>query len=267
MIRVGLHGAAGKMGLQVAAQVIHDPELTLVAATEHPDHPDQGADLGTLARTWAVDVPVGLLSEVAFAGCDVVVDFSSPAGTRQLLDIVGSPALLVGTTNLSSALRAALRGYAEARGPVILSNNFSIGVNVLIGLVERAAGMLHDYDLEIVEMHHRHKRDAPSGTARSLAAAAARGRALIAEDRLVHGRVGEVGPRTQGEFGIHAVRGGDVAGEHTVILAGPGERLQLNHLATTRAAFVGGVLRAIHWIARREPGWYHMTDVLGLSDR
>jgi len=197
------------------------------------------------------------------AACRVIIDFSLPDGTARLLELVENQALIVGTTGLSPETVAGLAAHAE-RAPVLRASNFSTGVTLLTELVARAARALPDYDLEIVEMHHRHKRDAPSGTARSLAEAAAFARDVSLSERAIYGREGEVGPRPGGEIGLHAVRGGDVAGEHTVYLAGSGERLMLGHLATSRQAFAEGALRAAAWIADRPAGAYEMRDVLGL---
>jgi len=199
----------------------------------------------------------------AVAACRVIIDFSLPDGTAQLLELLDDQALVVGTTGLSDATLAALDRHAE-RAPVLRASNYSTGVTLLMELVGRAARALPDYDLEIIEMHHRHKRDAPSGTARSLAEAAAEARSVSLTERAVYGREGDVGPRPGGEIGLHAVRGGDVAGEHTVYLAGPGERITLGHLATSREAFAQGALRAAAWIAPQPPGIYTMRDVLDL---
>ncbi len=260
--RVAISGAAGQMGQLLLAGTIRASDLTLSAALDRGDHPDQGKDAGSLCGLWPTSVPLGVLSPLTLSDTDVVVDFSLPAGTRELLGAAGGQALVIGVTGLDQDLTDALHAYAK-RAPVLIATNFSTGVNVLLGLVEQAAGILSDYDLEIVEMHHNRKRDAPSGTACSLAEAGARGRGVDLVGRTVHGRHGEPGPRSQGEIGLHAVRGGDIAGEHTVYLAGSGERLALTHLATSRAAFADGALRAARWVHGKPPGLYTMPQVLG----
>ncbi len=253
MITVGVWGATGRMGRLLVAGALADPELALAHALVREDA-ETPASLGGVALT--------PLSSEALADCEVVIDFSLPEGTERLLERIDAQALVVGTTGLDAALMARLADHAR-RAPVVYARNFSTGVTLLTELVARAAAALPGYDLEIVEMHHRHKRDAPSGTARARAeaAAGARGGALEALARF--GREGETGARPDGEIGLHALRGGDVAGEHTVYLAGPGERLQLGHLATSRQAFAGGALRAARWVAGKPPGLYSMRDVLG----
>ncbi|MCB9764897.1 MAG: 4-hydroxy-tetrahydrodipicolinate reductase [Alphaproteobacteria bacterium] len=252
------------MGRLLTAGVLGHDQLQLAAATERAGHPNLGGDVGHLCGKWHAGVALETPSPDVLERARVVIDFSLPEGTRVLVDALGGQALVVGTTGLEGADRQRLREYAE-RAPVVLASNFSTGVNLLLGLVKRAARLLPDYDVEIVEMHHRHKRDAPSGTALSLGRAVAIGRGQSLDALAVHGREGLVGARPDREIGFHALRGGDVAGEHTVYLAGPGERLQLGHLATSREAFAGGALRAAVWLADQPPGLYSMQDVLGLD--
>jgi len=259
-----VNGAAGRMGRLLVAGIVRHASLDLAAALDLGSHPDQGTDAGVLAGVWPAQTPLSVLSHVALRDTEVVIDFSLPAGTEAVLDAVDRQALVVGVTGLDDRILERLREHSE-RAPVVLANNFSTGINVLIGLVEQAAAILEDYDLEVVEMHHSRKRDAPSGTARSLAAAGARGRHLDLEGRAVHGRQGPCGPRTLGEIGLHAVRGGDLPGEHTVYLAGVGERLALSHLATSREAFVDGAMRAACWVGAQPPGLYTMRQVLGFK--
>jgi len=229
-------------------------QLLVAGAKAHP-----GLSLAAAPERSLSDVDV----RQSLAGCRVVIDFSLPDGTERLLKLVTTQALVIGTTGLSEATAAALSAHA-AHAAVLQASNFSTGITLLLELASRAAAALPDYDLEIVEMHHRHKRDAPSGTARSLAEAAAEARQVSLAERAVYGREGEVGPRPSGEIGIHALRGGDIYGEHTVTLAGPGERLTLGHMATSRQAFAEGALQAAAWIAERPSGWYAMRDVIGL---
>jgi 4-hydroxy-tetrahydrodipicolinate reductase len=200
------------------------------------------------------------------AACDVVVDFSHPSAT----DAVGraclskSKPLVIGTTGHSNEDRALLEAISKSV-PVVLSPNFSVGVNALFWLTREAARMLgEDFDLEIVETHHRLKKDAPSGTAKKLAEILCEGRKLDYAANVRHGREGLIGERPAKEIGVHSIRAGDVVGDHTVILAGPGERLELTHKAASRETFAAGALRAARWIVGKPPRLYSMEDVLGL---
>lgn len=243
MTRVGLLGAAGRMGQALVGALTHGavPGLTLASAA------GRGADV-----------------EAMLAGCDVYVDFSAPAATSAAARAAAAHrrAAVIGTTGLDAAAQAAVDALA-AVAPVVVAANFSLGVTLLADLVERAARALGPgWDAEIVETHHRHKVDAPSGTALALAAAIDAGRGAAA--RRVDGRSGQVGARPAGDVGLHAVRGGDVVGEHTVLLLGSGERLELGHRATDRAIFARGALIAAAWVAPQPPGRYDLRDVLGL---
>jgi 4-hydroxy-tetrahydrodipicolinate reductase len=205
------------------------------------------------------------LTKDAGAG-DVVVDFSHPSATdlicRACLD-AGKP-VVIGTTGHSNEERALLEKTSKSL-PVVFSPNFSIGVNTLFWLTRKAAEMLgEDFDLEIVETHHRLKKDAPSGTAKRLAEILCEVRKLDYAKNVAHGRDGLIGKRSVAEIGVHSIRGGDVVGDHTVMLAGKGERLELTHKASSRETFAAGALRAAHWIVGRPPGLYGMEDVLGL---
>jgi 4-hydroxy-tetrahydrodipicolinate reductase len=240
-LRILLNGAKGRMGLAIAATA-----GTMDAVVDGAV--DAGDDLaGPLAR------------------CDVVVDFSSPHATKALLELAvaqGKP-LVIGTTGHSPESRRELLQLA-AQVPCVWAGNFSVGVNLLFALTRRAAGVLGaDYDVEVVEMHHRFKKDAPSGTAARLLDIILEERKLGAE-ALRHGRSGLTGERSPAEVGIHALRGGDVVGDHTVIFAGLGERLELTHKASDRVIFARGALHAARWIVTQKPGVYDMQDVLGL---
>jgi 4-hydroxy-tetrahydrodipicolinate reductase len=212
----------------------------------------------------AVDVGDDL--KAALAKCDVVVDFSAANGTRPLLEaaVALKKPVVLGTTGHTSADKAELRLMA-AKVPCVWAGNFSIGVNLLFALTRRAAAILGaDYDAEVIEMHHRFKKDAPSGTAARLLEIILEERHLDAE-ALRHGREGMVGARTSGEIGIHALRGGDVVGDHTVMFAALGERLELTHKASDRGIFARGALRAAQWVVNQQPGVYDMQDVIGLK--
>jgi 4-hydroxy-tetrahydrodipicolinate reductase len=212
-----------------------------------------------------VDVNDNLANELA--GGDVVIDFSSPAATAGLINLAvaaGKP-LVIGTTGHSADEKKRLLALA-ARVPTVWAGNFSVGVNLLFALTARAARVLgDDYDAELIEMHHRHKKDAPSGTAVRLLELILEARQL-GPDALRHGRSGLTGERTRKEVGVHALRGGDVVGDHTVIFASPGERIELTHKASDRAIFAKGALRAAQWVVNQPAGVYDMQDVLGLKD-
>jgi 4-hydroxy-tetrahydrodipicolinate reductase len=262
MNRIGINGAAGRMGQLLCARVLGAEDLHLEVATDLAQF--SGKDVGEMVGMGPRSIRLTCPEPGGYANCDVVVDFSLAEGTTKLLTVLGNQALVVGTTGLTEASAMEL-GHHARRNPVVLAANFSTGVNVLLSLVEQAARLLPDYDMEIVEMHHSRKRDAPSGTALALAKAAADARGVDPSETVVYGRVGDAGPRPKGEIGVHAIRGGDIAGEHRVFLCGPGERLELGHVATSRAAFADGALRAARWLKGQPPGLYSMQDVLGLK--
>jgi 4-hydroxy-tetrahydrodipicolinate reductase len=263
VIRVAACGAAGRMGRLVLAEILDDPDLALAAALERPGHPEIGRDAGVLAGHPPAGVALAPLA-APLPPADVLVDFSLPEGTAALLDALeAAPVPLVtGTTGLDPALQARLLALSR-RVPVVAAANFSTGVAVLLDLAARAAAALPGFDVEIVETHHRRKADAPSGTALALgrAIATARGTALQA----VHGRSGRPGEREAGPIGFHALRGGDVVGDHRVLLLGEGERLELGHVAGSRLTFARGALAAARWVVGREPGLYGTREVLGLG--
>jgi 4-hydroxy-tetrahydrodipicolinate reductase len=253
-IRVALCGAGGRMGGEIAAAVAAASDLALTAAIERPGHARLGETLE------GVPLVAGL--HPAIAGAQVLVDFTAPAATAELARAAAAAgaALLSGATGLAAGDHEAL-AQAAARIPVLHAPNMSPGIALLTRLVRAAAAALPGYDIEIVEMHHRGKQDAPSGTALALVEAIEGVRPGL---KRLAGRSGHTGERGAGEIGIHALRGGDVVGEHEVILAGAGERIKLGHCAESRAAFVTGVLRAIRFLPGRPPGRYTMEDVLGL---
>ncbi len=262
-----LHGASGRMGRQVLRLLGGATDWTLLGALVSPDSPWLGRDVGELLG----EGPRGVLcttdvDEVLGRGVvDVVVDFSTPGALGGLAARCAEhgAGLVSGTTGLGSAEQAALHAAAE-RVAVLHAANFSLGVAALAALVRRAAAWLPDFDAEILELHHRGKADAPSGTALRLADAVQAARAP-ASLRRVSGREGRPGARAADELGVMALRGGDVAGEHTVLLLGTGERLELTHRATDRAIFARGALRAAAWLVGRAPGRYGIEDVLGIA--
>ncbi len=246
-LRAAVLGATGRMGRLVVAEVLTAPDFTLVAAWASRA---TGQDAGILSGGGAAGLAVCAPGPVA---ADVVIDFSAPGAlVAAMPHLIGRP-LVCGTTGLDDSARAALDAHART-APQVVASNFSAGIAVLTRLVAEAAACLPDYDVEIVELHHRGKRDAPSGTALAL------GRAAAPDRRPTHGRQG-VALRQQAEIGFHAVRLGDVVGEHTVWLAGDGERLQLGHIATDRRTFAAGALRAARHLVERPPGRVALTDL------
>ena len=240
--RIVLIGAAGRMGQAISAAAAAD-SLPIAARLDQGDNLAAGVVLG-----------------------DVVVDFSHHAATADVIDLATRhhKPLVIGTTGHAADEKARLLA-AAARVPTVWAGNYSVGVNLLYALTRRAASTLGaDYDVELVEMHHRFKKDAPSGTAARLLEILLEERRLGAE-ALRHGREGITGERTPTEIGVHALRGGDVVGEHTVLFSGLGERLELTHKATDRGIFARGALRAARWVATQPPGVYDMQDVLGLT--
>lgn len=242
-LRILVNGARGRMGQAVLAAIQEDPDATL------SDTIDEGDDFAA-----------------ALLRCDAVIDFSHHSlSDRLAADCAEAGKIFVlGTTGQSDAQVAAIHA-AAARIPVVFAPNFSVGVNTLFWLTRKAAEILGpEFDLEVVEMHHRLKKDAPSGTAKRLAEILAAVRGLSYNDDVRHGRAGIVGERTRDEIGMHALRGGDVVGDHTVLCANVGERLELTHKASSRDTFARGSVRAAKWAAAQPPGLYDMEDVLGL---
>lgn len=260
-MKLAIHGATGRMGLNIARLAHLAGDIQLVGAIAAPTDPAIGRDLGELAGTGTLGVAVSPEAQAGLLGADVVIDFSNASAVAALLGAAARQkvAVVSGTTNLDEAGRRAL-DKAAAVVPVLWAPNTSLGVQVLSELVEQAVRRLGpEWDAEIVEIHHRRKVDSPSGTARRLADAV---RAVRPETRELHGRSGEVGARTEDEVGVLAVRGGDVIGDHTVYLLGPGERIELSHRASSRELFAHGALRAARGLVRKAPGLYTIKDVL-----
>lgn len=265
-MRIGITGCAGRMGLMLIRQVLATAGCTLGGAVERPGSPAIGRDAGRLAGLDEAGVTVGDDPAVLFAGTDAVIDFTVPAATADFSALAAQArtAHVIGTTGLSPAQQSAI-DKAARHTAIVQAANMSLGVNLLLALVERVAATLDDsFDIEIFEMHHRHKVDAPSGTALALGRAAASGRDVPFDDHAVLSREGHTGPRRRGGIGFATLRGGDVVGEHTVHFAGPAERLELTHRAGSRDIFAVGAVRAALWTAGRPPGLYAMRDVLGL---
>ena len=263
MIHVVVSGACGRMGRTLVRLVCESDDLELVGAVEATGHPGLGSDAGLLAGVPARGVKVADALPSAF---DVMVDFSLPAGSIQRIEACAAMAApcVVGTTGFSPEERKRLEAAAR-RTAIVLSPNMSVGVNVLFhAAAELARTLGPDYDIEIVDAHHRFKKDAPSGTAIKVAEEIARATGRDLDEAAVHGRGPTHGPRQPGEIGFHAIRGGDIVGEHIIYYSTLGERLELKHVAHSRETFGRGALRAARWVADRGPGLYTMADVLGL---
>jgi 4-hydroxy-tetrahydrodipicolinate reductase len=243
MIRLLINGSRGRMGKALVACAAEDPELSVTAEI------DEGDDFSA-----------------ALANCDAVIDFTLAPATAAVAEACASAGkiLVIGTTGHTDEERSRISACSQ-KTPIVFAPNFSVGVNTLFWLTHKAAEILGpDFDLEVVEMHHRLKKDSPSGTARRLAEILAGARGLSYEKDVLHGREGMVGERTKTEIGMHAIRGGDVVGDHTVIFANTGERLELTHKASSRETFAKGALRAAKWAVSKPAGLYDMQDVLGL---
>ncbi len=244
MTKIIINGSKGRMGQALLACATRIPELEVVGAIDHGDD---------LAKV--------------IARADVVIDFSFHSATLGVAELCAKnkKAIVIGTTGHSAAEKNKITAL-KSQIPMVVATNFSTGVNTLFWLTRKAAEILGpNFDLEVVEMHHRLKKDAPSGTATTLLEILADVRKLQLEEALRHGRKGIVGERTQNEIGIHAIRGGDVVGDHTVIFANNGERVELTHKASSRDTFANGALRAAQWLVQQKPGLYDMQDVLGLK--
>lgn len=249
-MKVAIAGAGGRMGRTLIEAVLADPELTLAAALDVPGTPALG---GTRITSDAKSLEAA----------DVVIDFTRPEGT--LAHLGHARAMVIGTTGFSASQKDAIRERARSI-PIVMAANFAIGVNAAYKLAETAARILGDgYDVEIVEAHHRHKVDAPSGTALKLGEVVANALNRKLSEVAAHGRHGQTGERDPGTIGFHAIRGGDIVGEHTVIFAGLGERVEVTVRSQSRMTYAAGALRAAKYLQVRPPGLYDMGDVLGLS--
>jgi 4-hydroxy-tetrahydrodipicolinate reductase len=252
-LKIAIAGAGGRMGRTLIDAVLADGELALAAALEMPKSPALGTPAG----------PVKVTSEIsAIAQADVVLDFTRPEGTLALLK--HARAMVIGTTGFTEEDKDRIAEAAQ-RIPIVVAANFAVGVNTVYKLAETAARILGDaYDVEIVEAHHRHKVDAPSGTAFELGRVVAKALGRDLEKNAVFGRKGDLGERKPNQIGFHAIRGGDIVGEHTVIFAGTGERVEVTVRSQSRLTYATGALRAAKFLKGKNPGLYGMADVLGL---
>lgn len=263
-MKIGITAISGKMGKTIAQLVAADPIAELTAGFVRKGNNFDGTDLGEFLGQEKTGYKITSNLDVFFKNCEAVIDFSSPAFSLECAAKATEhkKIFVCGTTGFSEEDKKKLAECAK-QAVIIWSSNMSVGVNVLFGLAEKVAAILRDdYDVEIVEMHHRNKVDAPSGTALSLAAAVAKGRGVDLKDVAKMERVGTNNPRKKGEIGFATLRGGDVIGDHTVIFAADGERIELTHKASNRNVFASGAVRAAIWGSGQQAGFYLMKDVL-----
>lgn len=264
MVNIIINGALGRMGREIAAAAIGAESVSIVGALEMPGHTAIGKDYGTATGLPVTGVTISDNASFIKSNYGVVIDFSFPTVTRALVATLEDTncGLVVGTTGLEASDIEVLKKGAQ-KIAIVYSPNMSVGVNLLFKITELVANRLaNGYDMEIIEAHHRFKKDAPSGTARRLGEICAAALDKTYNEAIKNGRVGMPGERTRAEVGMHAVRGGDIVGDHTVMFAGLGERIELRHFASSRAVFAQGAVVAAKWIANRKPGLYSMQDVL-----
>ncbi|MEK8051564.1 4-hydroxy-tetrahydrodipicolinate reductase [Ideonella sp. DXS22W] len=265
-LRIAIAGASGRMGRMLVEAVLAAPDCQLAGALDVPGSPALGQDAGAFAGR-DTGVPITSDLTAGLANAQVLIDFTRPEGTlaHAAACAAAGVKLVIGTTGFSEAQKAEIRGHAE-RTAILLAPNMSVGVNVVMRLLDQAARALSQgYDIEIIEAHHRHKVDAPSGTALAMGetVAAALGRDL--KDCAVYGREGVTGERDPSTIGFATIRGGDIIGDHTVLFAGTGERIEISHKSSSRAGYAQGSLRAARFLATRASGLFDMGDVLGFK--
>lgn len=264
--KIAVTGAAGRMGRELVRIISETPGVTVSGATETPGSPHIGADIGTLAGLPPLGISVTSDPAALASASDAIIDFTTPAATVEMAAHAAKAGIVhvIGTTGLDEKEEAAIEA-ASRHAPVIKAGNMSLGINLLTSITRRVAEALDtDFDIEIVEMHHRQKVDAPSGTALMLGKAAAEGRGIDLTAASVRTRDGHTGPRRRGDIGFATLRGGTVIGDHTVVFAGNGERIEITHRAGDRSIFARGAVKAAVWGRGKEPGLYTMIDVLGL---
>lgn len=264
-LRIAIAGSSGRMGRMLIEAVMQAPDCQLSAALDRPGSPALGQDAGAF-----LGQPSGVLISddvrTALQGSDVLIDFTRPEGTLAHLALCAELGvkLVIGTTGFDAQQKAQI-GALAGRVGVMMAPNMSVGVNVVLGLLDRAARALNEgFDIEIIEAHHRHKVDAPSGTALAMGGAVAHALGRDLKTCAVYGREGVTGERDPSTIGFATVRGGDIIGDHTVLFAGTGERIEIAHKSSSRANYADGSLRAARFLAGRAPGLYDMSDVLGL---
>jgi 4-hydroxy-tetrahydrodipicolinate reductase len=264
--KIGVVGCGGRMGRMLVAEIAATEGCTVAGGSEAPNSGYINQDIGELAGLGRIGIPIGETVDKLIRASDVVLEFTSPAATAEHAALAAElgKAMVIGTTGLSAEQGDIVRQAATGI-PIVWAPNMSLGINVLLSAVEEVARRLGpDWDIEIMEMHHRGKVDAPSGTALALGRAAAAGREVALEAVEQRARDGITGPRRRGDIGFAALRGGDTTGDHHVIFAGAGEQLELTHRATTRAIYAKGAVRAARWVVGRPAGLYGLKEVLGL---
>ncbi|VAX33475.1 4-hydroxy-tetrahydrodipicolinate reductase [hydrothermal vent metagenome] len=267
MINVTVAGATGRTGSRIAALCIDHPEINLVGALERKGHEKIGQDIGVIIGTGEANIPLGDKVEDMIDDTDVVIDFTSVNATIHNLRVASEKgkAMVIGTTGFSKEDMQEVRALAR-NIPCVMAPNMSVGVNLLFKVLKDVAVVLgDDYDIEIIEAHHRMKQDAPSGTALKLAQVVAEALGRNLDEVAIYARKGFIGERGRKEIGIQTIRAGDIVGEHTVMFAGTGERIEITHKASSRDTFAAGAVRAALWVYGRNPGLYDMLDVLGLK--
>lgn len=267
MVRTIVTGAAGRMGMRLAA-LTHEAEgLSLAGAIEMKEHPALGKDAGEVAQIGKTGIQLSDDLQACLAGSDVVIDFTGPASCLVNLEQVvkASKAMVIGTTGFSNQELIQLKTLAT-KIPCVFSPNMSVGINVLLRMVGKIARALGEpYNIEVIEAHHNQKKDAPSGTALKIAEALAEGMDWDLQEVGVYARHGMTGERKSREIGMQTIRAGDIVGDHTILFGGPGERIEITHRAHTRDTFARGALRAAEWVVHQPPGLYSMANVLGLE--
>ncbi|HZA00906.1 MAG TPA: 4-hydroxy-tetrahydrodipicolinate reductase [Hyphomicrobiaceae bacterium] len=265
-LKIAVMGAAGRMGRELVRAAHATPGCVIAGGTEPTGSSALGQDLGLLAGIGRLDIRITDNARELVAAVDAILDFTAPPASVEFAGLAAKARIVhvLGTTGLAEADEQAIAAAAH-QATIVKAGNMSLGVNLLVALTRKAARALDaDFDIEIVEMHHKHKVDAPSGTALMLGAAAAEARNVPLHERSIRVRDGHTGARQRGNIGFATLRGGDVVGEHTVVFAGEGERLELTHRATDRGIFARGAVKAALWARGKGPGLYSMTDVLGI---
>ena len=268
MLKVAVQGAAGRMGRMLVKQIVENPETELSGATEYAGCPLVGQDAGTVAGIGETGIPITTDLAAVLDASDVIIAFNAVAPTMEMAPMAAAKGvgMVIGTTGLDAAQKEELARLAANGAKIVFSPNMSVGVNLLFALCAKVGRLLgDDYDIEIVEMHHNQKKDAPSGTAARLGEILCEARGLDYTKDVRHGREGMPGARTRREIGMHSMRGGDVVGDHTVVFATGGERIELTHKASSRETFAKGAVRAALFLKDAASGLYDMQDVLGLK--
>ncbi len=268
MVKIAIAGAAGRMGRNLVKATHHNDNAQVGAGSERPESSLIGVDVGELCAEGHLGVTLVDSLESAIDEFDVIIDFTAPISTLSNLELCKkyNKKLVIGTTGFSDEERALIDAAAQEI-PIVMAPNYSVGVNLVFKLLEKAAKVMGDYcDIEIIEAHHRHKVDAPSGTAIGMGEAIAGAMGNKLSDVAVYAREGITGERSRDEIGFATIRAGDIVGEHTAMFADIGERVEISHKATDRMTFANGAVKAAVWLNDKKPGFYSMTDVLGLNE-